>query len=329
MKVSIFDVAKKSGLSVVTVSRVINGAGSVREKNRQKVLDAIKELDYRPNAAARSLASGKTGIIGLIVTTLQDSFFDAVVKELNEVLALHGYFLAISISTGIASDENHYLIQEDRVDGLILLSPMEEDNYIVELKRRGIPYVLIDNQQPENDSYSITIDNVKGGYAAARHLLELGHTSIAHLCGHEMFRSTKERRAGFLKALKEQGLEPFEIVHGDFEITKGYDTAKRWLSEGKLPTAVFTGDDNIALGVINALMEAGVRVPQEVAVVGYDDHYIASQLRPHLTTLRQPADKIGIAAADMLLKRMNGTMKRGANVRIDPELIVRESTLSK
>ncbi|MGN7764181.1 LacI family DNA-binding transcriptional regulator [Paenibacillus sp. 22594] len=329
MKVSIFDVAKKSGLSVVTVSRVINGAGSVREKNRQKVLDAIKELDYRPNAAARSLASGKTGIIGLIVTTLQDSFFDAVVKELNEVLALHGYFLAISISTGIASDENHYLIQEDRVDGLILLSPMEEDNYIVELKRRGIPYVLIDNQQPENDSYSITIDNVKGGYAAARHLLELGHTSIAHLCGHEMFRSTKERRAGFLKALKEQGLEPFEIVHGDFEIAKGYDIAKRWLSEGKLPTAVFTGDDNIALGVINALMEAGVRVPEEVAVVGYDDHYIASQLRPHLTTLRQPADKIGIAAADMLLKRMNGTMKRGANVRIDPELIVRESTLSK
>lgn len=162
MKVSIFDVAKKSGLSVVTVSRVLNGAESVRENNRQKVLEAIKELDYRPNAAARSLASGKTGIIGIIVTTLQDSFFDAVVKELNEILAMHGYFLAISISTGIESDDSHYLIQEDRVDGLILLSPMEEDNYIVELKRRGIPYVLIDNQKPENDTYSITIDNFKG-----------------------------------------------------------------------------------------------------------------------------------------------------------------------
>ncbi|MHA6533143.1 LacI family DNA-binding transcriptional regulator [Paenibacillus sp. BAC0078] len=326
MKVSIFDVAKKSGLSVVTVSRVINGAGSVREKNRQKVLEAIKELDYRPNAAARSLASGRTGIIGLIVTTLQDSFFDAVVKELNELLALHGYFLAISVSTGIGSDESHYLIQEDRVDGLILLSPMKEDNYIVELKRRGIPYVLIDNQQPGNDSYSITVDNFKGGYAAASHLLELGHTSIAHLCGQEMFRSTRERRGGFLKALEEKGLAPFEIVHGDFEIANGYDTARRWLSEGKLPTAVFAGDDNIALGVINALMEAGIRVPEEVAVIGYDDHIIASQLRPHLTTLRQPADKIGVAAADMLLKRISGTMKRGGGIRIDPELIVREST---
>lgn len=204
MKVSIFDVAKKSGLSVVTVSRVLNGAESVREKNRQKVLEAIKELDYRPNAAARSLARGKTGIVGLIVTTLQDSFFDAVVKELNEVLALHGYFLAISVSTGIGSDEAHYLIQEDRVDGLILLSPMEEDNYIVELKRRNIPYVLIDNQKPDNDAFSVTIDNYKGGYTATKHLLDLGHTSIAHLSGQDMFRSTRERRSGFLQALKEK-----------------------------------------------------------------------------------------------------------------------------
>lgn len=327
MKVSILDVAKKSGLSVVTVSRVLNGAGSVRASNRQKVLDAIKQLDYRPSAAARSLASGKTGIIGLIVKKLQDSFFDAVVNELNEVLALHGYFLAIS--TGVEGSGNHYLIQEDRVDGLILLSPTEEDPYLVELKRRGIPYVLIDNQQEDNDAYSVNTDNVKGGYAAASHLLELGHSSIAHLCGQELFRSTHERRDGFLQALQEKGLEPFEIVRGTFAIGTGYDTGKRWLREGRLPTAVFAGDDNIALGLINVLMENGIRVPEEVAVVGYDDHYIASQLRPHLTTLRQPADKIGLAAADMLLRRIAGTMKRGASIRIDPELIVRESTVSK
>ncbi|WP_178020940.1 substrate-binding domain-containing protein [uncultured Paenibacillus sp.] len=329
MKVSIFDVAKKSGLSVVTVSRVLNGAETVREKNRQKVLEAMKELDYRPNAAARSLASGKTGIIGVIVTTLQDSFFDQVVKELNEVLALHGYFLAISVTTGIGSGDTHYLIQEDRVDGLILLSPMEEDNYIVELKRRGIPYVLIDNQKPENDSFSVTIDNLKGGYAATRHLLELGHTSIAHLCGEEMFRSTRERRSGFLQALSEQGLEPFEVVSGEFEIAFGYDTCKRWITAGHLPSAVFAGDDNIALGVMNALMEAGISVPDQVTVVGYDDHYIASQLRPQLTTVRQPADRIALAAADMLLKRIDGRMKRGAGQRIDPELIIRDTTVRK
>lgn len=327
MKVSIFDVAKKSGLSVVTVSRVLNGAESVREKNRLKVLEAIKELDYRPNAAARSLARGKTGIVGLIVTTLQDSFFDAVVKELNEVLALHGYFLAISVSTGIGSDEAHYLIQEDRVDGLILLSPLEEDNYIVEMKRRNIPYVLIDNQKPDNDAYSVTIDNYKGGYNATKHLLDLGHTSIAHISGQDMFRSTRERRSGFLQALEEKSLGPFEMITGDFEIDFGYDVCRKWLREGRLPTAVFAGDDNIALGVLNALLEEGIRVPEQVAIVGYDDQYISSKLRPHLTTVRQPTDRIGLAAADMLLKRMDGTMKRGGNVRIDPELIVRGSTV--
>lgn len=329
MKVSIFDVAKKSGLSVVTVSRVLNGSGSVRANNRQKVLDAIKELDYRPNAAARSLASGKTGIIGLIVTSLRDSFFESVVQELNEVLALQGYYLAISISKDISPDGTHYLIQEDRVDGMILLSPVEEDHYVLELKRRGIPYVLIDNQNPDNDAYSVTIDNFKGGYEATSHLLALGHTSIAHLCGQEMFRSTQERRNGFLQALQEKGLTPFEVVHGKFDIGMGYDTCKRWLKEGKLPTAVFTGDDNIALGVINALVEAGIQVPEQVAVIGYDDYHIASRLHPYLTTIRQPSDKIGQAAAEMLLNRISGKMKRGAGVKINPELIERESTTSK
>lgn len=329
MKVSIFDVAKKSGLSVVTVSRVLNGAKTVREKNRQKVLEVMKALDYRPNAAARCLACGKTGIIGVIVTTLHDAFFDAVVKELNEVLALHGYYLAISVSTGIGEGGDHYLIQEDRVDGLILLSPMEEDNYILEMKRRGIPYVLIDHQKPENDAFSVTVDNFKGGYTATRHLLDLGHTSIAHLCGQEVFRCTWERRSGFLQALEEQGLKPFDVVYGDFDITFGYETCKRWLCEGKLPGAVFAGDDNIALGVVNALMEAGVSVPGQVAIVGYDNHYIASRFRPHMTTVRQSADKIALSAADMLLKRIDGKIKRGASRRIDPVLIVRETSVNK
>ncbi|BBH22883.1 LacI family transcriptional regulator [Paenibacillus baekrokdamisoli] len=329
MKVSIFDVAKKAGLSVVTVSRVLNGAESVREKNRQKVLDVIKELHYRPNAAAQSLASGKTGIIGLIMTTLQDSFFDAVVKEVNDILEQHGYFLAVSVSQGIQSEESHYLIQEDRVDGLILLSPIEEDNYIVEMKRRKIPYVLIDNQKSDNDTYSITIDNYQGGYTAARHLLDLGHTSIAHLSGNEMFRATSDRRNGFLQALQEVKLEPFEILLGDYDIEFGYQSAKRWVSEGTLPSAVFAGDDFIAIGVINALMEAGIRVPEQVSVIGYDDQDIASKLRPYLTTIRQPGDRIGVAATDMLLKRIAGTMKRSSNLQLAPELIVRDSTARK
>ncbi|WP_308637534.1 LacI family DNA-binding transcriptional regulator [Paenibacillus silvisoli] len=326
MKVSIFDVAKKSGLSVVTVSRVLNGAGTVREKNRQRVLAAMKELDYRPNAAARSLARGKTGIIGLIMTTMQDTFFDEIVNQMNGVLAEQGYFLAVSVTKHADVEDGHYLIQEDRVDGIILLSPIEEDHYIIEMKRRNIPYVLIDNQKPENDAYSITVDNYKGGYAAAKHLIELGHTSIAHLSGSELFRSTKERRNGFLDALREAGLEPFELVSGNYEAELGYRTARRWIEANRLPGAVFAGDDYIAIGAINAFMEAGIRVPDEVAVIGYDDQQIASLLRPLLTTIRQPADRIGQAAAEMLLKRIDGTLKRASSLRVDPELVIRQST---
>ncbi|MHA0855661.1 LacI family DNA-binding transcriptional regulator [Paenibacillus sp. CMAA1364] len=328
MKASIFDVAKKSGLSVVTVSRVLNGATSVREKNRQKVLDTMKELDYRPNASARSLARGKTGIIGIIVTTLQDSFFDAVVKELNDVFAMYGYYLAISVSTGTSLDGDHYLIQEDRVDGVILLSPVDEGRYVQELKKRNIPYVLIDNQEPENDEFSVTINNFKGGYAATRHLLDLGHTSIAHLCGSELFRSTHERRNGFLQALREEGLTPFEMAYGNFEIKFGYETCSKWIRDGVLPSATFAGDDHIALGVINALMEAGIAVPQRMSIIGYDDQYIASQLQPPLTTIRQPADQIGVAAANMLLKRIDGWVNSTTGIQVDPELIVRKSTSS-
>lgn len=326
MKVSIFDVAKLSGLSVVTVSRVLNHSEKVRDKNRQRVLDAIKELDYHPNAAAQSLARGKTRIIGLIVTTLQDAFFDAVVKEINDTLALQGYYLALSVSQGFDAEEGHYLMQEDRVDGLILLSLLEEENYILELKKRKIPFVLIDNQKQEQAVPSIIVDNFNGGYEATKHLLDLGHTQIAHLCGQEYFLSTQERRRGYMQALEEAGLKPYTILYGEYDVQFGYETAKKWIREDKLPTAVFAGDDYIAIGVMNALLEAGIRVPQTVSVIGYDDQIIASQLHPFLTTIRQPAEKIGQNAVELLLKWVDSKAARSVTIKLKPELIVREST---
>ncbi|WP_127530872.1 LacI family DNA-binding transcriptional regulator [Paenibacillus kobensis] len=325
MKINIHDVARRSGLSVVTVSRVLNGSASVRERNRQKVLDAVQELGYRPHSAARSLSSGKTGIIGVIVGTLQDTFFDTIVQQLNETLAHHGYYLALSVTHGGTDhDGGHYLIQEDRVDGIILLSPTEETARIAELTRRGIPYVLIDHQLPEHDEWSVTVNNYTGGQAAARHLLELGHRSIAHLSGSGLYRSTLERRSGFLDEMHSAGVEPFELVAGDYAVQFGYDTARRWIDEQRLPTAVFAGDDHIAFGVINALTEAGLRVPADVSVVGFDDQSLASQLRPYLTTVKQPAAAIGVAAADMLLSRIGGETV-SSPIKLEPELIIRQS----
>ncbi|MEK8129862.1 LacI family DNA-binding transcriptional regulator [Paenibacillus filicis] len=328
MKVSIFDVAKKSGLSVVTVSRVINQAGTVREKNRQKVLQAMKELDYHPNAAARSLARGKTGIIGLAITTLNDSFLDAVVKEINDLLAAKGYFLALSISTDVFSSFDNSMFQEDRVDGVILLSPIQEDEYVMEMKKKKIPFVLLDNQHVHSSVSSVVVNNYKGGYEATKHLIDLGHTEIAHVSGPEPFLASSERCRGYVDAMQEAGLNSLWVDQGDFSIPSGYEAASRWIAAGKLPTAVFAADDFTALGVIDALKNAGYRIPADVSVVGFDDQIFAAEFRPRLTTVRQPADKMGKQGVDILLSRIDGSVKRNVTVQLEPELIIRESTQS-
>ncbi|SDX55947.1 LacI family DNA-binding transcriptional regulator [Paenibacillus sp. CF384] len=326
MKVSIFDVAKKSGLSVVTVSRVLNNSSSVRQNNREKVLQAMKELDYHPNASARSLARGKTGIIGLMLTTLHDSFLDAVVKEINDRLAEHGYFLALSISNGYEDTFHRSLFQEDRVDGVILLSPVDEDEYVMELKKKKIPFIMIDNSQRNPSVTSIIVDNFKGGYEATKHLIDLGHTEIAHIAGPDSFLSSRERERGFRFALEEAGLQPYGMERGGFEIPTGYRIAKQWIDEGSLPSAIFASDDYIAVGVLNACMTSGIRIPEDVSLVGFDDQILASEFHPRLTTVRQPSDRIGHAAVELLLNVINEPAKRSVTMQIEPELIVREST---
>jgi DNA-binding LacI/PurR family transcriptional regulator len=329
MKVSIFDVARKSGLSVVTVSRVLNNSSSVRHKNREKVLQAMKELDYHPNASARSLARGKTGIIGLTITTLHDSFFDTVVKEINDRLAEHGYFLALSISKSYEDAFHRSLFQEDRVDGVILLSPVDEDEYVMELKKKKIPFILIDNSKKNPSVTSIIVDNFKGGYEATKHLIELGHTEIAHIAGPLAYLSSRERERGFAAALEEAGLKPYCIERGFFDIASGYDIAMQWIRTGKLPSAIFAADDYIALGVINACLQEGISIPRDLSIVGFDDQIFATEFRPMLTTVRQPADKIGATGVELMLAAINDSAKRNVTMQVEPELIIRESTARK
>lgn len=328
MKVNIFDVAKKSGLSVVTVSRVLNQSTTVRAKNRDKVLQAMKDLNYQPNAAARSLALGRTGIIGLTVTTLDDTFLDLVVKEINDRLTEQGYFLAISVYSPEEEATHNPLFQEDRVDGLLLLSPIHEEVYVRELELKNIPYIMLDNQLVNPSVPSVTVNNRKGGYDATRHLIDLGHRQIAHISGPALFLSSRERELGFRMALDEFGLEPFCVEQGDFTVASGYALASEWLLSGHLPTAIFAADDHIALGVINALHNEGVRVPQDISVIGFDDQLIASQLHPRLTTIRQPAEKIGRHGVELLLNWiLESTRPETTPPRqFDPELIIREST---
>ncbi|MNI28070.1 HTH-type transcriptional regulator DegA [compost metagenome] len=326
MKVSIFDVARKSGLSVVTVSRVINQAGTVRDKNRQKVLQAMKELDYHPNAAARSLARGKTGIIGLAITTLNDSFLNEVVNEINDRLAEKGYFVALSVSAEVFTSFDNSMFQEDRVDGVIMLSPIEEDDYVMELKRKNIPFVMLDHQHTHSSVSSVIVDNYKGGYEATKHLIELGHTAIAHICGPELYLSSSKRLLGYKDAMRDAGLQDFWIEQADYSISSGSQVANRWIQAGKLPSAVFASDDLIAFGVMDALKNEGYQIPRDVSIVGFDDHLFSTEFSPKLTTVRQPADQMGKQGVDILLQWIDGLSNPHVTVQLEPELIIREST---
>jgi LacI family transcriptional regulator len=324
---NIFDVAKKSGLSVVTVSRVINNTASVREGNRQKVLKAMEELNYQPNTNAQSLVRGRTGIIGLTITTLNDSFYDGVIKAANRKLAEQGYFLALSIQdTDEDGGVSNFLFQKDRVDGIIVLSPLDEEGYITELTRKGIPFILLDNQQEHKGLSSVIVDNYQGGYEATKHLIELGHTRIAHISGPTLYLSVKERRRGYMQALSEAGLTPYAVENSGFTVSGGYEVTHKWLQEGIVPTAIFAADDFIALGTIHALGEAGLRVPHDVSVVGYDDQTLASGFFPRLTTVRQPEAELGEIGVELLLKQINGTLPEHNVTRLSPQLLVREST---
>ncbi|MBP1999374.1 DNA-binding LacI/PurR family transcriptional regulator [Paenibacillus shirakamiensis] len=326
MKVSIFDVAKKSGLSVVTVSRVLNNASTVREKNREKVLKAMKDLNYQPNAAARSLARGKTGIIGLTLSTLHDSFFDAVVKEISDDLAAQGYVLALTVITGKEESIHRLMFEEDRVDGVILLSPMNQDDSVRELQQKNIPFIILDHQHPETSVSSVIVDNVKGGYEATRHLIDLGHRDIAHITGGDSYLSSREREKGFRLAMKDASIEPFAIEKGHYDVASGHRIAMKWMNEGKMPTAVFASDDYIALGFIDACKNVGVRVPEEVSIIGFDDQVIASEFTPHLTTMKQPAELMARHGVELLLNELKENSDASQTLLLDPELMVRQST---
>jgi len=330
MKYNIYDVAQKAGVSIVTVSKVINNSETVRENNRQKVLQAMKELNYNPSAAARSLASGKTRVIGLVIDSLSDTFLSSALGAINECLEKNGYFLALSLvqaSTAESSNKIPYLFQEDRVDGLLIVSPICEDMYILELKGKKIPFVLMDNQKHHPSVPSIVVNNYKGGYDATRHLLELGHKNILHISGPELYMSSRERKKGYRDAMSEAGCKPHIINSSQFSIACGYEIAQKLIHEGLLNcTGIFAADDYIATGVIDALRNANINVPKDISIIGYDDQELASSFHPGLTTIKQPAEEMGRIGAETLIKIIKGELKRFNTLKLDPHIVIREST---
>lgn len=331
MSISIYDVARAAGVSVVTVSRVLNNAPTVREKNREKVLKAIAELDYKPNAAARSLARGKTGTIGVVIPSLADSFMIRVLAGIEEALRSKGQYLILSvISEDEALTESNCvkLFTEGRVDGILILKPLENEPYILELTKRDFPFVLLDQHHADKQIRSVMVDNVYGGYQATKKLIESGARVIAHIKGSPAYQSSDERYMGYKKALSEAEipLDQGWIAQGNFTMESGYFIIEQWLNNGRKPDAIFAADDNIAFGAIDAIRQHRLRVPEDIQVIGYDDHPFSATLFSGLTTVRQPAEALAKKGIELLEKLIGGEAKRCPAVKLKPELVIRGTT---
>jgi LacI family transcriptional regulator len=330
---SIRDVAELAGVSVGTVSNVLNKPSLVAEGTRTRVEDAIRSLGFVRNGSARQLRAGTSQAVGAIVLDISNPFFTDVARGVEDRLTEDDRILILASSDEQRSKEERYLrlLEEQGVQG-VLVSPAEADlSWLDATRARGTAVVLIDRTSPTTDMCSVSVDDIKGGELAAAHLVEMGHRRIAFVNGPSKIRQCADRRKGVRKALRAAGLPAASSLVEVIVETQNADGGERALDELlDLPepvTAIACVNDLTALGVLRGLMRRGIRVPEDVAVVGYDDVEFAAVLATPLTSVRQPRYQIGRAAADLLLDetRRDGT-HRHRQIQFQPELIVRSSS---
>jgi len=328
------DVAELAGVSRTTVSFVLNDVPGVKisEETRQRVLQAAHELNYYPTAAARSLASGKTHRIGLILGEGQDrlaadAFLPTFLQGVTASVHQRGYLLMLQLAEDVPSHEAYArLIREQQVDGLILSGPRSDDPLLPQLAEEKFPLIL-HGQLESHDLPYVDIDNHAGAYQVVNHLVGLGHRRIAFISNAPLFYSgTQDRFAGYRQTLAEHDIPLQEelIRTAAFLPDSGYAAMDELLVLRQPPTAVFAASDVVALGAMSALHAADLRIPEDVAVVGFDDIFLAAHACPPLTTVRVPAYGLGWTSAEILIRLIEGE-EDVSSVTLDTDLVIRES----
>jgi LacI family transcriptional regulator len=325
---TIRDVAERADVSVASVSRVLNGAGPVTEITRAKVLAAAEALQYVPHSGARSLSTSKSQTIGVILPDLYGEFFSELIRGMDVAARSLGYHLIVSSSHDDAEEASAAIrSMRGRVDGLIVLSPhLDAANLAAGLA--GRTPILLMNGGADDNRPSIVVDNHGGAIQAVEHLIATGRRRIAHISGPTGNLEAEARLAGYLEAMARADL-PTTVVEGAFTQASGHDAGAVLAGNKVSPDAVFAGNDNMAVGAMLALQDAGLRVPEDVAIVGFDDVPIASLVRPALTTLRIRIAETGRGALERLVRMINAAGEAVADTACEvvrPELVVRPSS---
>jgi len=326
--ITIFDVAREANVSYSTVSRVINNKGVSAEK-RERVLRAMAELGYVANLQARSLAGGKSHIIGLLVHSLTVEYFGEIARGVDEELAAIQYDLMLYTTHRRKGRESAYVTRLTRnlVDGLLLVLPRNAEAYLETLRQRRFPYVLVDHQGLGFDVPSVGATNWQGGYDGTRYLIELGHRRIGFITGDMTIGCARDRLAGYEQALKDAQIpiDPALIREGDFMQPQGFRCANELLGLEEPPTAIFASNDVSAFGVMEAVRNHGLRIPDDISILGFDDIPQAAQVYPSLTTVRRPLAEMGRAAAQLLFRYINEPDAAIQRIELPTQLIVRRS----
>ncbi len=328
--ITIMDVAKHSGVSYSTVSRVATGYQFVKPATREKVQAAMDELGYVANLKARSLAGGRSNMIGLLVFDLENSYFTEVVRGIDAEVSLLNYDMMISTTHQRVDREKAYISQlaSGIVDGLIVMLPQNIDAWLAPLVQRNFPLVLIDHESGLGQGHIIRTANRRGAIEATNHLLDLGHRRIGLITGTPSVQSGRERIEGFRQALADRGVAADDelIVQGDFDEASGFACGLKLLQHAERPTAIFALNDAMALGVYEAAEKLGLSVPNDLSIIGFDDIPEAKYIRPQLTTVRQPQREIGRVATRLLVEIIDKPKPQLETITLETELIVRQST---
>jgi LacI family transcriptional regulator len=328
-RASMDDVAKMACVSKATVSHVVNRTRYVEEETKNRVLEAIKELGYRPNALARSLATQHTGIIGVVVSDTSNAFFGEVLKGVEEVLRPQDCALIICNTNETLEYEAHYLdlLLNQRVDGIIAAATSEPWIELSKADVQHTPIVFLDRTFDNLDGYYVGVDNKAGAYRGTRHLLECGYRKIGILSGLDRLSTMRERLEGFSQALQdaELPLNPIWIIPSELSVDGGRQAMRELFSQAEVPDAIFINNNLLALGALLEMRTLDLDCPEDVGMVSFDDHPWAAVACPPLTVVKQPTRKLGQTAAEMILALINDQPVPEHHKILDCEIIARQS----
>jgi LacI family transcriptional regulator len=326
---TIHDVAKRAGVAPITVSRVINHSGYFSEDTRERVESAIAELEYVPNRLARSLRSKRTNTIALVLTDITNPFFTTVARGVEDTASDAGYTVVFCNTDESETEEQKYLqvVLQQQVDGILLVPARSTPESVDLIQKQGTPVVVLDRKMPpETEVDVVRCENVAGAYQLVKLLIDLGHRQIAVLSGPKIVSTAEDRVVGFRQAMSEAGLNEI-VYYGAFTQASGYDLTRQALTIQPQPTAIFAANNLIGIGALKALQDAGLRVPEDVAMVSYDDLPANLVTFPFFTVAVQPAYEMAQKATQLLLARLSGEPPTQCQEVVLPtEIIVRQSS---